>query len=102
MAYIIIKVTYPNKEEADKIIKHLLTKRLISSANTFPIRSTSSWTGKIMEVDEYIALFKTRRDNWEIVKTEIKKLHSYKIPCITKIEAEANKDYEDWVVNQTK
>ena len=54
----------------------------------------SSWTRKIQEVDESIAFLKTRRGNWEKVRDEIKKIHPYKVPCITKIEAEANEDYE--------
>ncbi len=62
----------------------------------------SSWTGEIKEVDESIAFLKTRKDNWEKVRDEIKKIHLYKVPCITKIEAEANEDYESWVEKQTK
>ncbi len=99
---IIIKVTYPNKEKADKTITYLLKRGLISSANLFPIKSTSKWTGEIKEVDEIIVLLKTRESNWEKVKREIEKMHPYKIPCITKINAEANKDYEEWVNKQTE
>jgi len=99
---LIIKVTYPNKEEADKAIAILLKKELISSANLFAIKSTSLWTGKIKEVDEVMALFKTNNDNWIRVRDEIKKLHSYKVPCIIKIEGEANLEYEEWVDKQTR
>ena len=102
MAFIIIKVTYPNEEEARKTIRTLLQKRLISSANLFPIKSTSRWTGEIKEVDEFIALLKTRKENWDKVKSEVKKIHSYKVPCIAKINAEANQEYEDWINSETE
>jgi periplasmic divalent cation tolerance protein len=102
MAFIIIKTTCPTIEEARKISTHLLQKKLISSANFFSIKSMSSWTGKIQEVDESIAFLKTRKSNWEKVRNEIKRIHPYKVPCITKLEAEANEDYEAWVNNQTK
>jgi len=102
MTFIIIKITCPNIEEARKISTHLLQKKLISSANFFPIKSISSWTGEIQEVDESLAFLKTRKNNWEKVKDEIKKIHPYKIPCIIKIEVEANEDYESWVNKQTK
>lgn len=102
MGFIIIKITCPNTEEARKIIKHLLQQRLISSANFFPIKSMSSWTGEIQEVDEYIVFLKTRKDNWQKVRDEIKKIHPYKIPCITKINAEANEDYESWINEKTE
>lgn len=102
MAFIIIKTTCSNIDEARKISKHLLQQRFISSANFFPIKSMSSWTGEIQQVDEFIVFLKTRKDNWEKVRDEIKKFHSYKVPCIIKIDVEANEDYESWVKKQTK
>lgn len=102
MGFIIIKITCPTIEEARKISTHLLKKKFISSANYFPIKSISCWTGKIQEVDEAIAFLKTRKENWEKARDEIKKIHPYKIPCIIKIDVEANKDYESWVKNKTK
>lgn len=102
MSFIIIQVTYPTLEEANRTIKHLLQKRLISSANSFPIKSTSSWTGKIKEVNEVSVFLKTKKGNWEKVKSEVKKMHSYKIPCIARLNVEANEEYEGWVKQQTE
>lgn len=102
MGFIIIKVTYPNIKEANKAIHHLLQKKLISSANSFPIKSTSNWPGKIAEVDEIIVFLNTKKDNWEKVKSEVKKTHPYKVPCIAKINAEANEEYEEWVNRETQ
>jgi periplasmic divalent cation tolerance protein len=102
MGFIIIKVNYPNIKEANKAIRYLLKKRLISSANSFPIKSTSNWTGKIKEVGQIVLLLKTSKDNWKRVKTEIKKIHPYKIPGIIKLDVEANKEYENWVNKETK
>ncbi|MDP3026993.1 MAG: divalent-cation tolerance protein CutA [Nanoarchaeota archaeon] len=102
MSFIIVKITCPNMDEARKISTHLLQKKLISSANFFPIKSMSSWTGEIQEVNESIAFLKTRKSNWKKVRDEIKRIHPYRVPCITKIEAEANEDYESWINEQTK
>lgn len=102
MTFIIIKITSPDINEARKISTHLLQKKLISSANFFPVKSISSWTGEIQEVDEVISFLKTRKGNWKKVRDEIKRIHSYKVPCIIKIDAEANKDYESWVNKQTR
>jgi periplasmic divalent cation tolerance protein len=102
MAIIIVKITCPTMDEARKISTHLLQKKLISSANYFPIKSISSWTGEIQEVDEVITFLKTRKENWEKVRDEIKRIHSYKVPCIIKMNVEANEDYESWVNNKTK
>lgn len=99
---IIIKVTCPDIDTAREISKYLLKKRLISSANYFPVQSISSWTGDIKEVDEYIIFLKTSNSNWEKVRDEVKTIHPYKIPCIIKIDGEANDDYEDWVNKETE
>lgn len=89
-------------EEANKVANHLLNKKLIACANSFSIKASSCWTGKIEQVDEIVSILKTKKDNWQKVKSEIKKIHSYKVPCIMKIEVEANQEYEDWVNKETK
>ena len=102
MEIIIIKVTFPNIEETKRVCTYLLQHKLISSANYFPIKSISSWTGSIKEVKEYIAFLKTKSTNWEKVRDKIKEIHPYKIPCIIKINAEANVDYKSWIISQTQ
>jgi len=102
MAFILVYVTYPNMKEANKSISHLLKEKLIACANSFPIKATSCWTGKIQEVDEVVSILKTRKENWEKVKSEVKKIHPYKIPCIMKLDVEANEEYEKWVNSETE
>jgi periplasmic divalent cation tolerance protein len=97
MGFILIYVTYPNIEEVKKASTHLLERKLIACSNYFPINAASCWTGKVAECDEVVCIFKTKRENWKKVKEEIKKIHSYKVPCIIKIEVEANEEYEKWV-----
>ena len=101
MGFIIIKVTYPNKKEADKSINNLFKKNLIASANLINIQSVSKWPGKIKQVGEIMVLLNTKKENWSKVKTEVKRTHPYKVPCIAKINAEANPDYEKWVNDET-
>jgi periplasmic divalent cation tolerance protein len=102
MAFIIVYITYPNIEEANKIVSHLINKKLIACANIFPVKSSFIWKGKVDNSDEVVSVAKTRRENWEKVKAEVKKMHSYEIPCILKIEAEANNEFEEWVNKETK
>jgi uncharacterized protein involved in tolerance to divalent cations len=42
-------------------------------------------------------LAKTNDKNYEKVKLEVKKIHSYDIPCILKIETKGNSEFIDWV-----
>jgi periplasmic divalent cation tolerance protein len=102
MTFIIIYVTHENLENAEKLASHLLQKKLIACANFFQIKSSFWWKGKIENSEEIVSLLKTRKENWEKVKSEIKKIHPYETPCIMKINVEANEDYESWVNNETK
>ena len=95
-----IYITCANGDEARKIANHLLKKRLIACANIFKIKSLYWWQCKITDDGENVLIVKTLEKNYEKIKSEAKKIHSYTIPCILKIEAEANKAYYDWLCSQ--
>lgn len=102
MTFILIYVTHKNLDSAQKIAAHLLQKKLIACANFFPIESSYWWKGKIENSEEIVSLLKTKKENWEKVESEIKKIHPYETPCIMKMNVEANEDYESWVNSETK
>ena len=93
----LIYITCKDKKEAEKISNHLLRKRLIACANIFPIKSMYWWKGKIENQKEVLVIAKTLEKNYEKIKKEVSKLHSYSVPCILKIDAEANESYGKWV-----
>lgn len=101
MSFIFVYITNPNKAEANRIALYLLKKRLIACANIFPIESQYWWKGKIEKAKECVLIAKTIKENFEKVKKEVKRMHKYTIPCITKIEVEANKEYENWLKKET-
>ena len=92
----LVYVTCKDKKEAEKISLHLLRKRMIACANMFPIKSMYWWKNKIANDSETAIIAKTSDKNFKKVESEIKKIHSYEIPCILKINASANKEYEKW------
>ena len=92
----LVYITCKGKMEAEGISMRLLRKRLIACANTFPIKSMYRWKGRIVNTKEYAILAKTNSRNFKRAVDEAKKAHSYKIPCIVRIDAKANKEYEDW------
>ena len=99
---ILIYITCPNKEEAEKIVKLLLKKKLIACANIFPIKSFYHWKGKIENDQEFVSILKTKEENWEKVKEEVKRVHSYDVPCIIKLNVEANEEFANWVNTECK
>ena len=100
MSFIIVYITYSSEENAQKIADQLLKKKLVACANIFPIKSMYWWNGNIENENEYVSIVKTISENWGVLQKEISKIHPYEVPCIMKIEAEANEEYEKWIQNE--
>src|SRR3989338_326983 len=98
----LIYIICRDEKEAAKISRHLLNKRLIACSNMFPIRSMYFSEGKIQDNKEFAIMAKTKGKNFEKIKQEVRKIHSYKMPCILKIDAEANEEYDRWVNKEVK
>ena len=94
---VLIYITCKDAKEAQKISEHLLKKRLIACSNMFPIRSMYWWKGKIEKSSEIAILAKTSDGQFEKIKKEVKKIHSYEIPAIVKIQTESEENYQNWV-----
>ena len=94
---ILVYITNPTKEEAKKIAKHLLEKKLIACANIFPIESMYHWEGKVAEEKEFVLLGKTKEENYAKITDEVEKIHSYDTPCILRLPMEANEKYKSWL-----
>lgn len=92
----LVYITCKDEKEAKTISLHLLKKRLIACANIFPIKSMYWWNKKIVNDKEIVVIAKTNNKNLKKIEYEVKKLHSYEIPCILKINANANKEYDEW------
>lgn len=100
---IIVYTTAKDKEEADKISKHLLEKKLIACSNIFPINSFYYWDNQLFEDNEYVLLLKAFKENYKEIEKEIKSIHSYKVPAIYFWGLEGiNKDYLDWMKKEIK
>jgi len=102
MDLVFIYITNPTQKEARKIAKYLLEKRLIACANIFPVESLYWWQEKIANEKEFVLIVKTREKNFEKVRNEVKKIHSYSVPCIIKIPVSSNEKYFDWLKTEIK
>jgi len=98
----LVYITCKDEKEAVKISRHLLNKRLIACSNMHPIRSTYLWQRKIQDEKEFVIIAKTKEKNYKKIKEEVLRLHSYDVPCILKIDAEANESYQKWVNKEVK
>jgi periplasmic divalent cation tolerance protein len=97
---ILVYVTCRDRAEAERIAEHLLKKRLIACANMFPIESMYWWKGKITGDNEFAILGKTIEEKFPEIKKEVKKIHSYEVPCIIKWSAEADEGFLAWLTKE--
>lgn len=95
---ILIYITCKNKAEAKKIGLALIKRRLTACCNIFPIASIYWWKGKVIKDKEAILIVKTLKRNFQEIEREVKKLHSYTVPCILEIPVrKANRKYLSWL-----
>jgi periplasmic divalent cation tolerance protein len=94
---ILVYITNPTRDEAKKIAKHLIEKKLIACANIIQIESIYRWEGKLNDEPEFVIIGKTSEKNYEKIKEEVVKIHSYDTPCIAKIPVEFNEKYSEWL-----
>ncbi len=100
---ILCYVTCRDEEEAKKIISNLLNKKLIACANFLPIKSIYRWNGEICYDNEIALILKTTQEKFNDIKEEIKRMHSYEIPCVLQIEVkDGNEDFLNWVSGEIK
>ena len=96
--FIFVYMTCESLDEARKIARHLLEKKLIACANIFPVRSLFWWEGKIEECNEFVMIVKTKAEKFKELREEVKKIHSYSIPCICSfVVEEGNRDFLNWI-----
>jgi periplasmic divalent cation tolerance protein len=61
------------------------------------------WNGKIEDDNEAVIIAKTKGSLLNELITEVKSVHSYSCPCIVALPVlNGNKDFLDWITNQTK
>ena len=96
--FIFVYITAKDFDEARKIARHLLEKKLIACANIFPVRSLFWWEGKIEECVEFVVIVKTKAEKFKELREEIKKIHSYSVPCICSFVVEEGlREFLDWI-----
>ena len=99
---IAIITTTDSKKNAKKIADTLLKERLAACIQIDKIISYYTWQGKIERQKEYRLTIKTQNGHYKKLVKAIKKIHSYDIPEIIKINIDkADKSYAKWVKEVT-
>ncbi len=97
--YIVILITCSKKQEATKIVKALLEKKLVACVNIIDkVESFFWWKGKIDRAQECLLIAKSTKAKLDKITKVVKSLHSYVVPEIISLPvAGGNKTYLDWI-----
>ena len=97
----IVLSTAGSEDEARKIARHLVERRLAACVNIVPqIESVYRWEGKIESSQEWLLLIKTSADRFAEVRDAIRELHSYDVPeCIAVNIEEGSPEYLQWLAD---
>lgn len=95
----LVLTTTGSKEEAEKIARALVERRLAACVNIVPqIQSVYRWEGKIEQAEEYLLLIKTFGTAFDQVRDAIKELHSYQLPeCLSFAIDGGSMAYLKWI-----
>jgi periplasmic divalent cation tolerance protein len=97
-----VYMTAGDEEEARRIVHHLVETGLVACGNIFPIRSIYRWKGDVQEEAEAAVIMKTRSELVEMVIQEVRRLHSYEVPCVVSYAMEAGlPSYLSWIDEAT-
>jgi len=96
---IVVLSTCASEEEARTIARGLVEKRLAACVQVTPgIRSLYQWQGKVEEADEFLLVIKSRRDLFERLREDLRRMHSYEVPEVVALQVvDGSADYLQWL-----
>jgi periplasmic divalent cation tolerance protein len=100
---IVVLTTVASDEEAVKLVRELLERRLIACGTLFPgARSLYRWQGKVADEQEVVILLKTRSARLDSLRTAFCELHPYKVPELLAMPVEGGLEkYLEWINAET-
>jgi len=102
MNAVIIQTTCADEKEAKNIAKALVIEKLAACVQLHDVESIYAWQGDLCCDNETILNIKTRKENFEKVKSKIKELHSYDVPEIIQIDiTNSSKKYLKFIGENT-
>jgi periplasmic divalent cation tolerance protein len=105
---IVVLTSCDSEEQAAKLARHLVEKRLAACVNILPkARSIYRWESmagdekkgeNIEDASEWLLLIKSRRDLFAALRAEIETIHSYEVPEIIALPiVDGSEAYLNWL-----
>ena len=102
--YIQVFTTTEKKEDAEKISKALVEKRLAGCIQVVgPIISTYWWKDNVETAEEWLCIIKSKKDIFNELEKSIKEIHPYEVPEIIAMPVVAGSDdYLLWLSKELR
>ncbi len=96
---VVVLVNCSNSDEAERIGKRLVEKRLAACVNLVPgVRSWYWWEGKVAQDNEVMVVIKTSRSRFADLEKEVVRLHSYAVPEVIALQVvDGSRNYLNWI-----
>lgn len=96
---IVVLSACASAEEAQRIARALVEKRLAACVNLMPgVRSVYRWKDAIEDEEEVLLFIKTSRPLLEELREEIERLHSYEVPEVIALTVvDGSERYLSWM-----
>jgi len=96
---IVVLNTCGSAEEAEKIARELVSKKLAACVNLLPaVRSIYRWKDAVEDAQEVLLVIKSSRALFQELRAEIEKLHSYETAEVIALPiVDGSEAYLDWM-----
>ncbi|MEO0206839.1 MAG: divalent-cation tolerance protein CutA [candidate division WOR-3 bacterium] len=103
-SYIQVFTTVEKKEDAERIARIVVEKRLAGCVQILgPIKSTYWWKAKIESAEEWLCIIKSKKELYPELEKTIKENHPYETPEIIAIPIIAGYEgYLKWLTAELK
>jgi periplasmic divalent cation tolerance protein len=101
---VLVYVTVPDRGEAVRIARAIVTERLAGCANILDgMTSLYHWNGELQESNEAVLLLKTRQELVKSVTDRVCELHPYDVPSILAIPITGGfQPFLNWIAAETE
>ena len=99
---IVVLSTCGSPEEADRIARALVSKRLAACVNILPgVKSIYRWKDGIEDATESLLVIKSSRALFDELRAEIEKVHSYEVAEVIAVQiVEGSEAYMEWLAHE--
>jgi periplasmic divalent cation tolerance protein len=94
----IVLTTTGTREEAGKIARALVERRLAACVNVVAIESVYRWKEAVESAEEWMLVIKTTAEAFAQVQAAIQELHTYDLPeCVVLPIENGSEEYLAWI-----